>query len=168
MNRPVETERLDLRPFTADDADGWHGIWGDPEVIWWGASESLENSTRSLLRLIEAEKGWPDGIGWLAVREKGRDGIVGDVLVQPGPFPDEGTEIGWHFRTHVQGRGYATEAARAAAEQCFALGACDRLYALVEENNAPSLRVASKLGMTTEKTVEHAGLPHRLFLLRSA
>ena len=31
-----------MRPFTADDAEGWHAIWGDPEVIWWGESESFE------------------------------------------------------------------------------------------------------------------------------
>ncbi len=71
MNRPLETERLALRPFTLDDAEAWHAIWGDPEVIWWGASESFEKSRADLAHLLERESGWPDGIGWLAVTPRG-------------------------------------------------------------------------------------------------
>ena len=62
MNRALETERLSLRPFTPDDAGGWHAIWGDPEVIWWGANDSIEKSRASLERLIAKEATWPDGI----------------------------------------------------------------------------------------------------------
>jgi len=162
MNNPLETERLSLRPFTSDDAEGWHAIWGDPEVIWWGASKSFENSRRSLERLIAKEADWPAGIGWLAVRRRGEQEIIGDVLLQPAPFAP-GIEIGWHFRRHAWGQGYATEAARAVLERCFAEGVCDRVYAIVALQNARSLRIVEKLDMEAEKDMEYAGLPHRLF-----
>ena len=109
MNHPLETERLALRPFTLDDAEAWHAIWGDREVIWWGASESFENSRTALERLLDRETEWPAGIGWLAVRRQGDDEIIGDVLLQPAPFAP-GIEIGWHFRRHAWGKGYATAA----------------------------------------------------------
>ena len=162
MNRALETNRLSLRPFTHDDDGGWHAIWGDPEVIWWGASDSFEKSRASLERLLANEATWPDGIGWLAVRRRGEVEIIGDVLLQPAPFV-EGIEIGWHFRKHAWGRGFATEAARAVLERCLGDGVCDRIYAIVAIENAPSLRVAEKLGMTAERDREYAGLPHRLF-----
>ena len=47
------------------------------------------------------------------------DDIVGDVMLQPPPFVD-GIEVGWHMRTHVWRRGYATEAARAVIDRALA------------------------------------------------
>ena len=167
MNHPFDTERLSLRPFTAEDAEAWHAIWGDPRVIWWGPSESLEKSRAALERLIQHEaEAWPEGLGWLAVLEKGTDEIIGDVLLQPAPFI-EGVEVGWHFRSHVWNRGYATEATRATVERAFASGLCDHVHAVVSTTNGPSLRVAEKLGMKAVKDMEYEGLPHRLFVLEA-
>jgi RimJ/RimL family protein N-acetyltransferase len=166
MNRPLETQRLSLRPFTLEDAEAWHAIWGDPEVIWWGASESFEKSRAGLERLLAKEATWPDGIGWLAVRRRGEEEIIGDLLLQPAPFA-EGIEIGWHFRRHAWGNGYATEAARAGLERALAEGACDRIYAIVAHRNTRSLRIVEKLGMPAERDLEYAGLPHRLFVIAS-
>lgn len=164
MNRPFDTERLRLRPFREDEGEAWHAIWGDPDVIWWGANESLEQSRSVLQRLVRREREeWPDGLGWLAVREQGGDEIVGDVLLQPAQFVD-GIEVGWHFRKHVWNRGYATEAARGTIEQAFATRVCDEVHALVALQNAPSLRVAAKLGMQAVKEIEYADLPHRMFV----
>ncbi len=164
MNAPLETERLSLRPFGAEDADGWHAIWGDPDVIWWGANPSFDVSRERLERLIENEAGWPAGLGWLAVRLKGEDEIIGDILLQDGPFPP-GIEIGWHFRKAWWGNGYATESARAVMKRAFEDGVHDRIYAMVALQNKPSLRVVERLGLVAEKDMEYAGLPHRLFAL---
>ena len=168
MNHPCDTERLHLRPFREDDAEAWHAIWGDPDVIWWGASDSLERSRTSLERLVAAERDkWPEGLGWLAVLERGTDEIIGDVLLQPAPFI-EGIEVGWHFRKHVWNQGYATEAARATIERAFESGLCDAVHAIVALQNESSLRVAAKLGMQAVKDMEYADLPHRLFVLEAA
>ncbi len=164
MNRDLQTERLSLKPFTLDDREGWHAIWGDPEVIWWGANESPEVSDAALERLIAREAGLPAGVGWLAVRRTGEDEIIGDVLLQQARFVD-GMEIGWHFRRHAWGQGYATEAAQAVLERCLAEGVAERVYAAVALENGRSLRVVEKLGMRVEKDMEYAGLPHRLFAI---
>ena len=164
MNRPFDTDRLHLRPFGEDDAEAWHALWGDPEVIWWGASPSLDESQAGLRRLVAREREeWPDGLGWLAVLERGSFEIVGDVLLQPAPFVD-GIEVGWHFRKHVWNRGYATEAARATIERAFEADLCPEVYALVALQNGPSLRVAAKLGMRAVRDMPYADLPHRLFV----
>lgn len=164
MNRALDTERLALRPFTHADHAGFHAIWGDPEVIWWGADEDAEASRARLAALVEREHAWPDGVGWLAVRRHGEETILGDVILQPAKFVD-GLEIGWHFRRDAWGQGYATEAAAALLERTLAEGVVDRVYAIVAIQNDPSLRVVEKLGLQPVKDVEYAGLPHRLFAI---
>ena len=88
--------------------------------------------------------------------------VVGDVMLQPAPFVD-GIEVGWHFRTHVWNRGYATEAARAIVERAFDEGVLDVVYAAVATRNAASLRVAEKLAMVRTKTFSLEGMEHCLF-----
>ena len=166
MNRALETDRLDLRPFTHDDHAGFYAIWGDPDVIWWGAIDDEDESRRRYRELVDREAAWPDGVGWLAVRRQGEEAILGDVIVQPAKFVD-GIEIGWHFRRDAWGQGYATEAARAVLARTLAEGVADPVYAIVALQNGASLRVVEKLGMHPVRDMEYAGLPHRLFAIRS-
>lgn len=164
MQAPLDTGRLSLRPFEAGELEAFFSIWGDPDVIWWGAMPDLETARPRYERLLAQERAWPDGVGWLSVREKGGADVVGDVLLQPAPFVD-GLEVGWHLRPHVWNRGYATEAARAVLERVFRDAVAEAVYAAVSTRNAPSLRVAEKLGMRTVKTFTLSGLPHELFVL---
>ena len=164
MNHPLTTDRLDLRPFTDADHEGFHGIWGDPEVIWWGATEDPDECRKGFRTIVAREFDWPDGVGWLAVRRKGEATILGDVILQPAKFVD-GIEIGWHFRRDAWGHGYATEAAQAVLDRALAEGVVERMYAIVAIQNDRSLRVVEKLGMRPVKDMEYAGLPHRLFAI---
>lgn len=166
----ITTERLVLRPLRIADAEAWHAIWGDPDVIWWGAAADRTESRAGLERVLARMAACPDGMDWYAVTlredaDRADPGaVLGDVLFQPAPFVD-GIEIGWHFRRSAWGHGYATEAARAVADFAFARGLVERLYAIVALQNAPSLRVVEKLGMQVVKDMTYADLPHRLFAL---
>jgi len=160
----IETERLTLRPWTAEDLEAFHAIWGDPEVIWWGASESLDETRSRYEALLARHADWPLGIGWYALVENETHALVGDVLLQPAPFV-EGIEIGWHLCRPAWGRGYATEAARAVCTRAFEATDLERLYAIVATRNGRSLRIVEKLGMEAVRDMEYAGLPHRLFAI---
>lgn len=160
----IQTERLTLRPWRADDLAAFHQIWGDPEVIWWGANESLEVTRSAFERLLGRHADWPAGVRWYAIVERATGAIVGDVLLQPARFV-EGIELGWHLCRAAWGRGLATEAARAAQEQAFREGAVERIHALVALRNERSLRVAAKLGLRPVREMEYEGLPHRLFAI---
>ena len=68
------------------------------------------------------------------------------------PGPDESVltddiEVGWHLHPDAQGKGYATEAARAAMRREFATGTA-AIFAVVAPGNAASMAVARRLGMT--------------------
>ena len=68
-----------------------------------------------------------------------------------GPWQPEGwpgTEIGWGLAREAWGKGYATEAATAAADWAVdTLGWLDIIHVIAPENTA-SIAVATKLGST--------------------
>jgi RimJ/RimL family protein N-acetyltransferase len=158
------TPRLALRPWSMDDADAFHAIWGDPEVIWWGAAATFEESRAGLERVLAREAAWPEGVRWFAVMPRDGGEILGDVLLQPAKFAD-GIEIGWHFRRDAWGHGFATEAARRVLRYGFDDVGLERILAIVATTNARSLRVVDKLGLAFVEALEYAGLPHRLFAI---
>lgn len=66
-------------------------------------------------------------------------------------------EVGYAFLPSFRGRGYAYEAAAAAARYAREVLGQPRLYAIVNPDNAVSIRVLEKLGMKFERPVRLAG-----------
>ena len=103
---------------------------------WVDGDHATVEATRAALETHIA-MGARDGFAFWAVE---RDGdLVGEVGF--GRLGDE-VEMGWTFRRDAWGRGYATEAGRAA------LTARPRpdVIAVIRAENAASIRVAEKLG----------------------
>lgn len=159
----IETPRLQLRPLTLADAQAFHVIWGDPDVIWWGANGSLEESRQFLATAI-ARTAQRDELGWFAMRRRDDGDLVGDVVLQPAPWDAGVLEIGWHVAKHAQGQGYATEAALAVRDHAGAAG-ISHLEATIVPDNEPSRRVARRLGMTVVGSLLRGGLDHDLWSL---
>ena len=68
----------------------------------------------------------------------------------PSHFPDvlPAVENGWRLRRDAWGRGYATEAARAAMAHGFGDLGLEEIISLIRAGNAGSIAVAGRLGMT--------------------
>jgi len=73
-----------------------------------------------------------------------------------------------HLARRFQGKGFATEAARACMNYGFNRLAKDRIISLIRAENLPSRRVAERNGMAVEKETEFAGLPHLVYVGRPA
>jgi len=56
-------------------------------------------------------------------------------------------EVGWRLARETWGRGYASEAAAAAAQFAFERLELEEIVAIATESNAPSRRVMERLGM---------------------
>jgi ribosomal-protein-alanine N-acetyltransferase len=140
----LETERLVLRPFEADDA---------PAV-------EREVSRVEIARMMAVPHPYPEGGAsmWIAQSEPGRDFAI--VLRQTGELvgaisisPDEQhrrASLGYWCGVAHWGRGYATEAVRAIIEYGFVQLALDRVHADCYADNPASRRVLEKAGMTLE------------------
>lgn len=150
---PVQTARLTLRPFVEDDLEAMHAIRSDPDVaryLYRGPFQTLEE-TRKFLEQRMASPAWLREGDWLsaAVVEDESGLTVGDVAFHWVSESDRTAEIGFVIDPRRQGKGYATEAAKALVDWAFAAG-FHRVIGRTEARNAGSARVLEKLGMRRE------------------
>jgi RimJ/RimL family protein N-acetyltransferase len=87
----------------------------------------------------------------------GRGGLVW-TRIERRPM----VELPWSVRPGLQGRGFATEAARAALGVALGLG-LGPLVSLTLPDNRASRAVMEKLGFSYQREVSHAGMPHVLY-----
>jgi ribosomal-protein-alanine N-acetyltransferase len=80
-------------------------------------------------------------------------GFCGVGLWRATPDP----EIGWWLTRSRWGRGLATEAARAALRDVFERVRLERIVSVAMPENAASIRVMRKLGLTFETGFENEG-----------
>ena len=150
---PLETERLVLRPFEAGDLDALYKIYSDAEVSRWLYHEprSLEETRELLGRKIALDR-FTAVDQWIsaAVIERESRQFVGDVVLHWVNDEHKTGEIGFSFDPASQGRGYATEAARALIDLGFDGMGFHRVIGRLEARNSASARVLEKLGMRRE------------------
>lgn len=150
-----ETERLVARDWRREDAEAAYRIYRDEDVVRFLGSvpqpvESLDGMRERIDRWLAAKR--DDGYGFWALQTK--DGtLVGATLCKPLPGADE-VEIGWHLGKAHWGRGYATESGAGAARYAFETLGLDVVYAVVVRENAASLAVARRIGMTYEGSTD--------------
>jgi RimJ/RimL family protein N-acetyltransferase len=157
MSPVFGTERLTIRAWTLSesDVDRVYATYSDWSVArWLGPSPRSMSDRDQAVTVIERwrarQEADPRFGAWAAeVRDTGI--VAGTVLTSLLPNTDGSpateVEIGWHLHPDSWGHGYATEAARGAAERAFALGV-PAVYAVVYPDNARSLAVCRRIGMT--------------------
>src|SRR5215469_5051241 len=147
----LETERLVLRAHSVKDFAALADMWADERVTRYtiGKPATKEESWSRLLR--DAGHWTVLGFGFWAVEEKASGKYAGEVgfldlrrNIQPSlaGMP----EIGWILVPDFHGKGYATEAARAALAWGDGNLKCSRTSCIVNSENTASLRVAEKVG----------------------
>jgi RimJ/RimL family protein N-acetyltransferase len=163
----VETARLLLRPPVEADLDAYVEIHADPEVrkhlTILGGRGGRAAAWRTLAMVIGH---WSlRGYGQWTLVEKATGDIVGRAgLWNPEGWP--GLEVGWVVARPHWGRGFATEAARAAVEFAFAHTDATRLISLIQPDNVRSIRVAGKIGQTFEGMTVLEGADMQVYALR--
>jgi len=105
------------------------------------------------------------GFAYWAVELPGEAALIGAIgltrVGAPGyPFAPS-VEIGWRLAPDRWGRGYATEAARAALDDGFGRLALNEIVAFTLPDNKRSRRVMERLGMRRDPAddFEHPGVP---------
>lgn len=148
----VETPRLRLRAFRADDAEPFCAQMADDEFATFITKEGRGLSYgESWSRFCGLAGHWvARGYGNFAVEEKDGGAFIGHV----GPMEPPGWpafEIGWGIFPRYQGKGYATEAAAAAFLWSHTmLGRQETLHMIADDNEA-SQKVARALGAEPEE-----------------
>lgn len=159
----LETTRLVLREQRLADFPAFAAMQADPQhmrYISGGKPLEREAAWRQFAMLSGF---WTLlGYGWWTVVEKQTEAYLGHVGFADfdrgitgfdAPF-----EVGWMVAAGMGGKGYATEAARAALDWGAASFSAARFTCLIHPDNAASIRVAQKCGfeMTGEATYHDA------------
>jgi RimJ/RimL family protein N-acetyltransferase len=145
------TPRLRLRGWRDDDVAALAAVNADPEVMRWIGDGSVRDRAATGAEIAAYRRLWRDrGFGRFAVELRDTGELAGLTgMAVPDDVPDvmPAVEIGWRFARAHWGRGYATEAARAALRFAFTDGGLDRLVGIHLVGNDASARVMLKLGM---------------------
>ena len=162
----LETARLHLRTFTADDAPVVLDILGRADVVRWledGEPKPLADLDAARTKIAFWNELEPPLHQW-AIEVRATGAVVGWACLVPVPDSDGLVQVGWTLHPDETGHGYVTEAARAVLDHGLAAG-LGEIRALMMLGNDASVRVAERLGMRdlgiTEEWYES---PSRMFL----
>ncbi len=157
----LETERLVLREFTADDVDHLVELDADPEVVRWtpDGSPSRDEVEHQILPYWRRYYVETPGFGFWAVEEKATGEFLGWFHLRPaaGHGPHQ-PEIGYRLRRSAWGKGYATEGSRALIHKAFADHPVRRVLAETAAIHTASRRVMEKSGLRLVREFD-AGYP---------
>jgi RimJ/RimL family protein N-acetyltransferase len=158
----LETARLILRPFNADDFDDLYAYQSRPDVaryLTWEARDRAQ-ARRALEEqcaetTLDAEGKWLTfAVVW---REANR--VVGEIGLKWLSQKHRQGEMGYVFNPDHHGRGLATEAAEAMLTLGFGSLGWHRIIGSCDPRNEASARLMERIGMRKE-----AHFAHSLFL----
>ena len=182
MTAPVilDTPRLRLRQWRDDDLAPFACMNADPRVMAYFPTllePATSDAVAARLRAEIADRGW----GFWAVEAKdpaseGDGGFIGftGLRIPAVPLPiGPCVEIGWRLAHEHWGRGYASEAARAALDYGFTVLGLAEIVSFTALQNARSQAVMRRIGMVHRGEVfQHPGVapghplrPHCLYRL---
>ena len=165
----LESERLRLRGHRPSDFEDSAALWADEEVTRYigGKPFTREEVWARLLRYA-GHWAWM-GYGFWVVEEKASGKFIGEVGyanhkrdIQP-PLMDM-PELGWVLATSVHGRGYATEAVRAAMSWGDARFGNQKTFCIIDPENVRSIRVAEKCGFKETWRTSYKDAPTVVFV----
>lgn len=165
----LETARLKLRGHRLDDFTHSAAMWADPNVTRYIGGKPLteEEAWTKFLRYVGH---WHFmAFGYWAVEEKATGAFVGelgfaDYKRDLQPSLNGTPEIGWVLASPAHGKGYATEAVRAAVAWGDAQFQSARTACIIAPENLASIRVAAKCGYCGPQPATYKGKPTLLFV----
>jgi len=160
------TPLLRLRRWRGEDAEAMAAINRDPEVTRFLNRPVDDLAVQTFFGVVTDH--WNEhGFGFYAIEsEPGSDGrFIGFVgVAYPTFLPDlaRRPELGWRLASDTWGRGLATEAAAAARDDAFHRLALSELISIIHPENRRSRRLATKLGMTVQRQIDHPVLDRQV------
>ena len=153
LRAPIETERLLLRPYTADDAEAVFSIRSLPEVAryLYGSPWTLADARTAVGARARDVGLSEDGDVIALAAERREDGcVIGELTFWLRSAEHRQGEIGFVFHPDSQGRGYAREASAAILDLAFGELGLHRVYGRTDARNEASIGLMRRLGMREE------------------
>jgi RimJ/RimL family protein N-acetyltransferase len=138
------TERLTLRPPSAEDFEGWVAFCADPETMHHlGGVQGRGQAWRTLCTMAGAWQIRGYAMFSMILRD------TGQWIGRTGPWMPEGwpgEEVGWGVAREYAGKGFAYEAAVASIDYAFDILGWDKVIHTIDPANSASIALAERLG----------------------
>jgi RimJ/RimL family protein N-acetyltransferase len=163
MNTP-QMPNIVIEKINLDRFDDFYNAFLESSKEWFASGmipkpdlsrDELEYMIKSFIALWEQDNTYM----FYALDEKTNQ-IVGIAFLNHINRTHQLGNLGYLVRTSRAGEGIATEAARLVAQYGFEKLGLERLEIVVHPDNAPSLKVAEKLGATREALLRNRELLH--------
>ncbi|MBA3322398.1 MAG: GNAT family N-acetyltransferase [Pyrinomonadaceae bacterium] len=164
----IETARLRLRLFTANDLDDLTHLFGDPDVMRYLGVEAGQTHSRAETQPIldSIIGGWRRrGFGRWAVIHKESGQLIGVCGLRR---LDGEIELVYMLAKEYWGRGYAREAARANLRFGFEELGLKRIVAITRRENVASQHVMQSIGMRYEREGRYYGVEAMCYAISRA
>ncbi len=139
----IETKRLIIRSFTAEDAKDLYEYLSHPEVVRYEPYEPY--SLADCIKIAE-ERAQNSAFFAVCLKESGK--MIGNIYFSKQEF--EAFELGYVFNHTYQGCGYASESAAALIGRAFEKENAHRIFAMCNPQNKNSWRLLERLGFRRE------------------
>jgi [ribosomal protein S5]-alanine N-acetyltransferase len=162
--RPIETERLLLRPLEKEDQEELAEVLCDGLTMVWYPEPFTQSNVREWIRR-QMER-YPSGTGLMGMEEKRTGKLIGDcgAVWQEVEGRNE-LEIAYHVNRERWNLGFATEAAKAMIDYAFERLGVDHVISMIRPENVQSRRVAEKNGLTVNRMVFWHDYEHCVYQL---
>jgi RimJ/RimL family protein N-acetyltransferase len=162
----LRSARLSFRWWALADLELAESLWGDPEVTRFIGGPFPKEEVRRRLEQ-EIANGMAHGIQYWPIFLLSEEEFAGCCGLRPHRPAENIFELGFHLHKAHWGKGYASEAARAAIEHAFQSLGASALFAGHHPDNEISKRVLEKLGFRYVRHGYYAptGLMHPTYLL---
>ncbi|ANQ49838.1 GNAT family N-acetyltransferase [Flammeovirga sp. MY04] len=153
----MKTSRLYLTLLSESDLDEAIALFKEPDVMKFiFPMVDKSDEERKVILKVKIEEIHQD-IGFFWTVRNNADELMGIVNLNPIPGKTD-IQIGWIFSPRFAGQGYAYEASKL----IFDFGIHERkvnpIYAIIEEGNHKSVRLAEKLGLKWSESYEEDGI----------
>ena len=151
----LDTPRLHLREFRAEDAEALYRLNSDPDVMRYTGDTPFVDpaSARHFLKHYSYA---PEGLGRWAVTLRESGEFMGFCGLKRGA-PGGDVDLGFRLFPAYWASGYATEAGKACLQAGFEHFGLEEIIGRVMRENGPSISVLQKLGMTYREMTEADG-----------
>ncbi|HEY8400779.1 MAG TPA: GNAT family N-acetyltransferase [Cytophagaceae bacterium] len=153
----LETDRLRIRQFEEKDFQDIYRLNTDHAVMRYqvasGKLRTFEEEAMAFFSVIAEYPKNPDLGGWV-VENKENNEFLGVTSLKYVPGQDD-LMIGFRIKENQWGKGYATELAKSLIQYAFDRIKVNRIGAITNVDNYPSIRVLEKAGLKYEKQIKY-------------
>ena len=153
----LTSPRLILEPLTIAAAREMGAVLADPALYRYIGGAAPDPVSLAERYAVQVKRRSPNGaerwLNWIVRRWESREAVgyvQATIAVETGE-----TDVAWVVGTAFQGRGYATEAARAMLNWLASVGETQRITAHIAPENAASRTVAERLGFAATPASAH-------------